>query len=539
MGRYQTRKHKSSWWTTRALTLPGSNYIGPLNPLDGKPALNEVDYAAYLHDVDPRFRYFQHNTADEDFIARVRRAKGPKWQKALSLGYHSFKKRFFPHTEDVSGYSPLQEEKNPDNSVIYTNNMGYGRQTSSRTPRRITRRTRRIARVASRRLGRRMKKINDGVMFEQEYSSLYEADNCMYIGHTNMNHGRVLTVMMMALVKAGFAKMNVHIDNWTKEFDVHVYGNGPLNILLPYYSGKTTGSSSAETLEEDQIQSSLIFAITNPISFIDIVGGLVTLIRGLDKARKYDFTKFFIRRNGNAGNNEVLCMIDLRSAHFTLSCSSLLKCQNQTVAYATGNTEDPFIKDNIRNNPLEVTRYDNYGYNGFTYKYKSLNGVKTVFACDTNNAIFGTEIDDPDANSQFSKPLSPQAFNLSHKKHKSVWQPGDVHKSYLKDKVVLTFNAFLNKIRRIFDNISYPGPLDVNGNPTVTFVNENTFVKPAVFKLGSSRMFGLEHQIKIFGDPPLRVAFQVDNKYYCKMSYSNRGYTERLVAVTNSEGQSV
>lgn len=90
---------------TGRFLFPGTNYLGPGNSLDGAPPTSKVDRAAYLHDIDPRFKYFYHNPADEDFIRRVKKVKPSSWseraQKSVALGWHSLKKNFFPHTESL------------------------------------------------------------------------------------------------------------------------------------------------------------------------------------------------------------------------------------------------------------------------------------------------------------------------------------------------------------------------------------------------------------------------------------------------------
>lgn len=101
-GMYPAKRNKG-WFL-----LPGSNYIGPGNTLDGAPPTNKVDYAAYKHDTDSRFRYFKHNRADEDFIRRVERVKPStyveRFHKTAALGWHYFKRSTFPHEADVKNY---------------------------------------------------------------------------------------------------------------------------------------------------------------------------------------------------------------------------------------------------------------------------------------------------------------------------------------------------------------------------------------------------------------------------------------------------
>lgn len=99
------RKQNRGWFL-----LPGANYIGPGNSMEGAPPTNQVDYAAYYHDVDPDFKYFKHNAADERFIERVKRVK-PKNRtervhKTAALSWHYFKKRFFPHDANLKNFTP-------------------------------------------------------------------------------------------------------------------------------------------------------------------------------------------------------------------------------------------------------------------------------------------------------------------------------------------------------------------------------------------------------------------------------------------------
>lgn len=97
----RTGKYRPFRYNKGIFLLPGSNYIGPGNTLDGAPPLNAVDDAAFRHDTATDFEYFRHNPADDRFISEVEAVKPRDWterfHKTAALGWHYTKRALFPH----------------------------------------------------------------------------------------------------------------------------------------------------------------------------------------------------------------------------------------------------------------------------------------------------------------------------------------------------------------------------------------------------------------------------------------------------------
>lgn len=493
---------------TRLLTLPGSNYIGPLNPLDGAPARSEIDYAAYLHDIDPDFEYFRHNAADERFMQRLQTAAGPRWQKTLALAWHKFKKATFPHSDrnyrqtkisDFFGSNkygrsiPLgrrkaiikeiqkarEENMEVDNQVITTNSrlgaitdMPYIKGVNNS-----------IGKVFT-------KYSKNAVHVQGEFQKTLSAADCQYFGHCAVQSDNLLDSCCQALIKSLFAQVSIHVADMDEPIP---WG---CKLIVQYSPGTTTQSSDEYPGSTFQTVDLVV-----PNSFKDAAISLRGLFEGgVDKEKRH-WQRMSLNREDSLGYFAQEALIELSTVIFYFKAKSILKFQNTTKA---GGTNEQLINDisAIKANPIVVSEYYNSKWNGFMYRYRVTHSPELTknLVCHPTYQFFDIVSWDEDS----SKPLPGFAFHLKNKATKFNMMPASIRRSVLSRK----FGITLQKLFSILADDMHGGSNRRN------------------YPLGPARMFAAEHVIKVTNDPNIEFAVQIDNYMSCVATYTNKVYTK-------------
>lgn len=517
--------------TTRALVLPGSNYIGPLNPLRGQPALSGIDYAAYQHDIDPRFRYFQHNEADEEFMQRLRTADGPDWQRNLALGYHTFKKAVFPHTRgirerkdkdkpkptgDLSSWNKKKPRGNVGRRMVQLQD-NYRRANQFRVrqyeggdekkeeiiPPNFRKQSRQMSSRISKYKGGYGKPISSKKILQvsrsKEHFKALSTTQCQYIAHCAFGVSQVVYIVASAFVKSIFACLEVQIREMDDLISSTWWADGGLEFKMRYYASTANNISS----DNQTAISHSLFTVTGPISYWGLASSLYTMFTsntlGQKEKRHYIDLKVTRLSSPTENNSHELLTIDLQNCVLHIDTSSTMKFQNLTKA---GGNVDVENAENIKANPLVCYVYETAKWNGFQYRYRDTpNLAKNIVL---NQSYKFIEFGHYNLSSQ--KPPPAWHFGLKHKPLKFYLQPGEIKKSSLRKTFQIKFQTFFSQIA---DGI---GP-------------DDAIQTPRNYPFGPARMFAMEHLIKQANDPNIELAVQIDNYEAAYVTWTNKTYT--------------
>lgn len=319
--------------------------------------------------------------------------------------------------------------------------------------------------------------------------------DCQWVGHATATYANLLNDLSYALTKWVALKLNTTVTDFAQEckndgdgYDIIGQGvpRNNLGVVDAFNQTIVVGTTTWATLANGIRTQLFTYLETYPYGVL---------------------TNLLIRRRNAPKEIE---NYDMRRARLTFKCKSSLKIQNRTINSA-GNTE----ADEVDNVPLYGKSYEGNGNyikyipsGQFSAPFYSIIGTTSGTVVNTG---FMQETFDK-SQSMSEPPKASQLFNVS-KNGKCHLDPAELKTSVIFHTITISLNTFFNKFR-------------IQG----TMVPET--------KLGNYRLFAFEKMLKTGPEATaatqMKIAYEVDEKRYCKISVPKSPVTNTVVNLLNA-----